>query len=284
MAKFSIAGGAAQMAGGVAAAGFGVAPDLGATVARASNYYATSQYSTTGLGYKQLQRSTVSALGGSFGRGVSGIGEDAAAAAILTQQYSYAPGSSPYLQTMREVGGAYRQFNMSNAAAATAIGGLQTGAMGANLYQYGISQFDKNGNPLSESDMAKQLFNRIFQGRGQGNVKGVQQSLQYGLAGADLNALGFSADQQQIFKAQFLALAQNKNADLSKMSGTGNPNAAGQQITMSQTQLMTNAQDSMIKGFQHAADTITAVNKRVAEFGQALFEAKGYMQGLGQSG
>jgi len=284
MAKFSIAGGVAQVAGGVAGAGFGVAPDLGATVARASNYYATSQYSTTGLGYKQLQRSTVSALGGSFGRGVSGIGEDAAAAAILTQQYSYAPGSSPYLQTMREVGGAYRQFNMSNAAAATAIGGLQTGAMGANLYQYGISQFDKNGNPLSESDMAKQLFNRIFQGRGQGNVKGVQQSLQYGLAGADLNALGFSADQQQIFKAQFLALAQNKNADLSKMSGTGNPNAAGQQITMSQTQLMTNAQDSMIKGFQHAADTITAVNKIVAEFGQALFEAKGYMQGLGQSG
>ena len=284
MAKFSIAGGVAQVGAGVAGAAYALGPDLGATISRASNYYGTSQYSTTGLGYKQLQTSTIGALGGKFGRGISGVGEDAAAAAILTQQYGYAPGSSPYLQTMREVGGAYRQFNMSNAAAATAIGGLQTGAMGANLYQYGISQFDKNGNPLSESDMAKQLFNRIFQGRGQGNAKGVQQSLQYGLAGADLNAMGFSADQQQLFKAQFLALAQNKNADLSKMSGAGNPNAAGQKIITSQTNLMQASQDSMIKGYDAAAATITAVNKKVAEMGQAAFEAKGYLQGLGQSG
>jgi len=284
MAKFSIAGGVAQMGAGIAGAGYALGPDLGATISRASNYYATSQYATTGLGYKQLQTSTMGALGGGFGRGISGIGEDAAAAAILTQQYSYAPGSSPYLQTMREVGGAYRQFNMSNAAAATAIGGLQTGAMGANLYQYGISQFDKNGNPLSESDIAKQLFNRIFQGRGQGNAKGVQQSLQYGLAGADLNAMGFSADQQQLFKAQFLALAQNKNADLSKMSGAGNPNAAGQQIITSQTNLMQASQDSMIKGYQAAAATIKTVNSQMAKFGQSVIEAKAYLQGLGQSG
>jgi len=284
MAKFQAVGGVAQAAAGVAGGLYSLAPDLGATVARASNYYVTSQYSTTGLGYKQLQQSTVGALGGGFGRGVSGIGEDAAAAAILTQQYGYAPGSSPYLQTMREVGGAYRQLGMSNAAAATAIGGLQTGVMGAQLYQAGISQFDKNGNPVSESNLATQLFNRIFQGKGKGNAALVQKSLQYGIAGADLNAMGFSADQQQLFKAQFLALAQGKNADLSKMSGAGNPNAAGQQITMSQTQLMTSAQDSMIKGYQHAADIITSVNKKMAEFGQAAFEAKGYLQGLGQSG
>jgi murein DD-endopeptidase MepM/ murein hydrolase activator NlpD len=284
MAKFTIAGGVAQMGAGVAGAAYALGPDLGATISRASNYYGTSQYSPTSLGYKQLQTSTMSALGGRFGRGISGIGEDAAAAAILTQQYGYAPGSSPYLQTMREVGGAYRQFNMSNAAAATAIGGLQTGAMGANLYQYGISQFDKNGNPVSESQMAKQLFNRIFQGRGQGNAKGVQQSLQYGLAGADLNAMGFSADQQQLFKAQFLALAQNKNADLSKISGAGNPNAAGQKIITSQTNLMQASQDSMIKGYQAAATTITDVNKKMAEFGQSVIQAKAYMQGLGQSG
>jgi murein DD-endopeptidase MepM/ murein hydrolase activator NlpD len=284
MAKFTIAGGVAQMGAGVAGAAYALGPDLGATISRASNYYGTSQYSPTSLGYKQLQTSTMSALGGRFGRGISGIGEDAAAAAILTQQYGYAPGSSPYLQTMREVGGAYRQFNMSNAAAATAIGGLQTGAMGANLYQYGISQFDKNGNPVSESQMAKQLFNRIFQGRGQGNAKGVQQSLQYGLAGADLNAMGFSADQQQLFKAQFLALAQNKNADLSKLSGAGNPNAAGQKIITSQTNLMQASQDSMIKGYQAAATTITKVNKFMEQFGQSVIEAKAYMQGLGQSG
>jgi len=284
LAKFSIAGGVAQAGAGVVGAGYALGPDLGATISRASNYYAVSQYSTTGLGYKQIQTSTLGALGNGFGRGVSGIGEDAAAAAILTQQYGYAPGSSPYLQTMREVGGAYRQFNLGNAAAAQAIGGFQTGAMGANLYQYGISQFDKSGNPLSESDIAKQLFNRIFQGRGQGNVKGVQQSLQYGLAGADLSALGFSADQQQLLRAQFLALAQNKNADLSKMSGAGNPNAAGQQIITSQTNLMQASQDSMIKGYQAAATTITAVNKEMAQFGQSVIQAKAYMQGLGQTG
>jgi len=284
VAKFSILGGAAQVAGGVAGAAYSLGPDLGATIARASNYYAVSQYSTTGLGYKQLQTSTLSAISGGFGRGVSGIGDDAAAAAILTQQYGYAPGSSPYLQSIREVGGAYRQFNMSNAAAATAIGGLQTGAMGANLYQYGISQFDQQGNPLSESQIASQLFNRIFQGRGKGNVNAVQQSLQYGLAGADLNALNLSPDQQQLFKAQFLLLAQGKNADLATLSGAGNPNAAGQQITTSQTNLMQASQDSMIKGYQAAATTITDVNQKMAQFGQSVIEAKAYLQGLGQTG
>ena len=91
MAKFTIAGGVAQAAAGVVGAGFALGPDLGATISRASNYYGTSQYSPTSLGYKQLQTSTMGALGGKFGRGVSGIGEDAAAAAILTQQYGYAP-------------------------------------------------------------------------------------------------------------------------------------------------------------------------------------------------
>ena len=283
LAKFTGVAGVAQMAAGVVGAGYSMAPDLGTTVARAGNYYTTAQFSPTSLGYKQLQTSTLGALN-MGGRGVSGAGDDAAAAAILTQQYGYAPGSSPYLQSMREVGGAYRSLNMSNGAAATAIGGLQTGAMGANLYQYGISQFDKNGNPVSESSMAKQLFNRIFQGRGKGNAKGVQQSLQYGLAGADLNALGFSADQQAIFKSQFLNLAQGKSADLSKATGVGNPTAAQQTINASNTNLMQSTQDSMIKGFQHAADTVVALNKKMAEFGQSVAEAKGYLQGLGQSG
>jgi len=282
-ARIQRIGGVVQMAAGVVGAGFAMAPDLGTTVARAGNYFTTAQFSPTSLGYKQLQTSTLGAINRG-GRGVSGAGDDAAAAAILAQQYGYAPGSSAYLQSMREVGGAYRSLNMSNASAATAIGGLQTGAMGANLYQYGISQFDKNGNPVSESSMAKQLFNRIFQGRGKGNAKGVQQSLQYGLAGADLNALGFSSDQQALFKTQFMNLAQGKSANLATATGAGNPAAAQQTINASNTNLMQSTQDSMIKGFQHAADTIVILNKKMGEFGQAIAETKGYIQGLGQSG
>ena len=44
------------------------------------------------------------------------------------------------------------------------------------------------------------------------------------------------------------------------------------------------SQDSMIKGYQAAATTITDVNKKMAQFGQSVIEAKAYMQGLGQSG
>jgi murein DD-endopeptidase MepM/ murein hydrolase activator NlpD len=279
-----IVSGAGQIVGGIVGGIAALAPDLGSTVSRAGSYYTSSQYSPTGLGYTQLQRSTLSAINGKFGYGISGMGDDAAAAAQLVQGYGYAPGSAAYLAAMGEVGGASRLLNMNNATAAQAIGGLQTGSMGANLYQYGINQFGPNGQPASETSIAQQLYKRIFQHGATSSQ--VQTSLQYGLAGADLNAMGFSADQQAIFKNQFLQIANGQNPDLASASGVGNPTKATQQITASQTAVEQAGQKAMIQGYQDAANVITAVNRKLVQFGSALdliSKAKGFTQGMGTS-
>lgn len=279
-----IVSGAGQIVGGIVGGVAALAPDLGSTVSRAGSYYTSSQYSPTGLGYTQLQQSSLSAINGKFGYGISGMGDDAAAAAQLVQGYGYAPGSAAYLAAMGEIGGASRLLNMNNATAAQAIGGLQTGAMGANLYQYGINQFGPNGQPASETSIATQLYKRIFQHGA--TASQVQMSLQYGLAGADLNAMGFSSDQQDLFRKQFLQIASGQNPDLASASGVGNPTKATQQITSSQTAVEQAGQKAMIQGYQDAANVITAVNKKLIQFGSvldAVSKVKGFTQGMGTS-
>jgi len=281
-ATFSILGGATQIAAGLGGAAYAMSPDLGTTVSGAANFYATSQYSPTGLGWKQIQGATFSALNGSFGRGVSSPTDLATAAAVLTQGYGYAPGSSPYLQAMNAVGGAYRSLNMSNGAAAQAIGGFAAQQTGATLYQMGISTYDSKGNPIPQAQIAQQLYSRIF--RPGSTATQVQKDIMSGNAGIDIQNLGFSQDQQDLLKLQFNLIAQGKNPDLAKLSGSGNPATAQQTINTSNTKLMIAAQQSMIDGFNKAASTIKIANDEMAKFGQTAFEAKGYLQGLGQSG
>ena len=275
MAKANIMGGAAQMALAPIAGAYSAMPDLGTTVSRAAGYYGASvQFG--GSSMKALQTGTLKALGGS----ITGLGEDAAAAAQLVQGYNYMPGSSAYLQSMKEVGGAARALNMSNATAASAIGGFQTGPMGANLYQYGIAQFDKKGNPLSQAAIARQLYNRIFTNQKGLTTKDVQMSMQYGLAGADLRTMGFSAEQQQLLQYQFGQFAAGKNGDLSKAAGAGNPMSAAYNMNASQTDLIQRGQDAMIQGFSDAATAVGKMNKAMEGLPDQFFKLKGILQGM----
>lgn len=276
MARYQVAGGAAQMGLGLFAGAYSALPDLGTTVARAGGYYGAAIAGN--VNRTQFQRATMNALYGGTNRGISGAGEDAAAAAMLVQGYNYSPGSKAYLQTMGEVGGAARYLNMGNATAAQAIGGFQTGPMGANLYQYGISQFDKKGNPVSQASIAKQLFNRMFQ-KG-ANSKEVQMSLQYGIAGANLRTMGFSEEQQAILAQQFKMIARGENPDLSKQKGSKNPLAAAQEITASETNLMQRGETAMIKGFDQAAAAVTKLNKALEGLPNLIFQMKGAIQGF----
>lgn len=276
MARFQIAGGAAQMGLGLFAGAYQAMPDLGTTVARAGGYYGAAIAGN--VNRSAFQRSTMNALYGGTGRGITGAGEDAAAAAMLVQGYNYAPGSKAYLQTMGEVGGAARYLNMGNATAAQAIGGFQTGPMGANLYQYGISQFDKKGNPVSQASIAKQLYGRMFQNGA--NEKDVQMSLQYGIAGANLRTMGFSEEQQSILSQQFKMIARGENPDLAAQKGAGNPLSAAQKITASETNLMERGETAMIKGFDQAAEAVTKLNKALEGLPDLIFQMKGAIQGF----
>ena len=276
--------GAATVAGvqvgmGAAAGAYAALPDLGMTVSRATGFYQASLRSGGAMSRAGLAKATFGALGG----GITGPGEDAAAAAMLVQGYGYMPGSADFTRAMREVGGAARYLGMPNATAAQAIGGLHTGAMGGNLYQYGISTFDpKTGTARSTGDIARQLFTRMTQGR-QVTAEQMALSLREGFAGQSLKALGFSQTQQEIFGTMLTDMAAGKpiSSDLENAPfNPANPANAQMQIATSMTSLMERGTEPMIAGFERAAGAVAALNKSLEGLPDAFFQLKGAVQGF----
>jgi hypothetical protein len=92
--------------------------------------------------------------------------------------------------------------------------------------------------------------------------------------------MGFSDSQQQILSQQFKMIAAGKSPDLASQSGSANPLAPGQQITAAQTQTMQSAEAGMLKGFQDAANVVTALNKQMQGLGDEFYRLKGVIQGI----
>ena len=276
--------GLAKMALAPVAGGYAAMPSASDVLTRASGYYQAGLYGGVGTSRATLQNQTLSALGG----GLSYAGSDAAVAAILTQGIGMAPGSFGYTQAVQQVGGASKYLGMGNAQAAAAIGGLQTGQMGANLYQYGINTINPTtGAALTTGQIAQQLYKRIFVN---GATKSqVQSSLEYGFAGANLANMGLSSDQQTIFKQAFLDIASGQNPDLASKTtssaGAGNTNPlAGQMaISSSTTDLMQDSESGVIKGFNQAAEVVTKVNTELSKFATSLGYLRGLIGGIGGS-
>lgn len=269
----------AQVGLGVLGAAYGAMPDLGTTVSRAAGFYGSAVRGpgTTRAGIAQA---TFSALAG----GITGVGEDAAAAAQLVQGYYYRPGSAAFTQTMREVGGAARYLNMDNVTAARALGGMQTGAMGANLYQYGISQIDSQGNPRTFEDIAKQIFQRSYAHMGgKADYKTVQGDLQYGFLGATIKNMGFSGEQQELLSQAFLDFSQGKGFNLAGKGYGENPLASAMRMTTSETRLTERATEPMIRGFETAAGIVERLNKAMEGLPDAFFSLKATIQGITSS-
>jgi len=270
--------GGVQFGLGVASGMYEAVPDLGTTIARASGFYTASLRSAGAMNRAGLARATFGALGG----GITGPGEDAAAAAMLIQGYGYMPGSADFTRAMREVGGAARYLGMPNATAAQAIGGLHTGAMGGNLYQYGISTFDpRTGKARSTGDIARQLFDRMTQGR-EVTAEQMALSLREGFAGQSLRALGFSQAQQEIFGTMLTNMAAGKrNIDLENAPfNLENPLNAQMRIATSMTSLMERGTEPMIEGFNNAATAAAALNAQLERLPDGFFKMKGFVQGF----
>ena len=272
-------GGVGQVAGGFAKAGLGVAagayqamPDLGTTVARASGYYGASVMG--GINRTVLAQKSMAAMRG----GITGMGEDAAAAAMLVQGMYYNPNSVAFTKTMADVGGAARMLNMPNTTAAQALGGMQQGPMAGNLYQFGIMTLDAQGNPLPFEQIAKQLYQRSFAGRNDITRQDVLRAAQGGFLGADLRAMGFSQPQQELMVNAMGNFAEGKNFNLAKASGAGNPAMAAMQITTSQTNLMQRGEQPMLQGFQTTANIVADLNKKMEGLPDLMFQFKGAVQ------
>jgi hypothetical protein len=275
--------GAAGVAGvqlglGLAGAAYSAMPDLGMTVSRATGFYQSSLRTGGMMNRAGVAAATFSALGG----GITGVGDDAAAAAMLSQGYNFMPGTSSFNRMMREVGGVGRYFGMQNATAAQAIGGLRTGAMGAQLYQFGINTTDPNtGQPLSTEAIAQQLYGRMTMG-GRVNPTAEQMStnLRAGFGSVDMQM--FSPEQRAILEPMLINMAAGKPlGDLASLPfNADNPLNAQMKIATSMTSLMERGTEPMIAGFESAANAAAALNAQLEKLPDGFFKTKGFVQGL----
>jgi murein DD-endopeptidase MepM/ murein hydrolase activator NlpD len=259
------------------AAAYAGTPDLALTMQRSVGYYQAGLKSP-GINRNQLERATF----GAMDNGLSSRGSDAAVAALLAGR-GYMPGSANYLQTAAQVGGAFKYLGMDNAAAASSIAGLQSGPMGANLYQYGISTYDAaTGKDKTPGQIAKQLMSAMTGGRGFSSVQALQESRLRGNLGANMSTMGFDAGQQEILYQAMIDITSGRNPDLAvrgNEQGGGNANTAltsAGRLSSSETRLMMTAEESMIKGFENAADTVEAFNRQL----EKVIEPLGYLKGL----
>ena len=267
----------AQGALSIGAGAYAATPDVSLTMQRSVGYYQAG-LKAPGINRNQLERATFGAMGG----GLSSVGSDAIVAATLAGR-GYTPGSKNYLQAAGEVGGAYKYLGIENAPATQAIAAMHSGAMGANLFQYGITTSGPNGKDKTMGQIAKELMG--YMGASGASTEQVRSSYQKGALGANLATMGFDAATQEMLYQSMIDISSGRNPDLSKakpMAGNENTalTAAGR-MASSQTSLMTKAEDSMIKGFEHAADTVEAFNRALSNVVQPLGELKGYVGGVG---
>ena len=275
--------GAAGVAGvqfGLSVAGgmYGAMPDLGMTISRAAGFYQSSLRTGGGMNRAGVAAATFSALGG----GITGLGEDAAAAGMLSQGYNFMPGTSSFNRMMREVGGAARYFGMPNATAAQAIGGLHTGRMGAQLYQFGINTTDPNtGQPVSTEQVARQLYSRMTMGgRINPSAEQMATNLRAGFGSADMQM--FSAEQRALLEPMLINMAGGKPlGDLANLPfNPDNPQNAQMKLATSMSSLMERGTEPMIAGFESAANAAAALNTQLEKLPDGFFKAKGFVQGL----
>ena len=275
--------GAAGVAGvqlglGIASGMYGAMPDLGMTISRASGFYQSSLRTGGGMNRAGVAAATFSALGG----GITGLGEDAAAAGMLSQGYNFMPGTSSFNRMMREVGGAARYFGMPNATAAQAIGGLHTGRMGAQLYQFGINTTDPNtGQPVSTEQVARQLYSRMTMGgRINPSAEQMATNLRAGFGSADMQM--FSAEQRALLEPMLINMAGGKPlGDLANLPfNPDNPQNAQMKLATSMSSLMERGTEPMIAGFESAANAAAALNTQLEKLPDGFFKAKGFVQGL----
>jgi murein DD-endopeptidase MepM/ murein hydrolase activator NlpD len=267
--------GLVQMAAAPVIGAYGMTMDSSGIVNRAGAYYQAALRSP-GMNRLSLEKATFSALNG----GMTSIGSDAAVANTLVNA-GYVPGSQNYINAVKQVGGAANYLGMANQNAATAIAGLQSGTMGANLYQYGITTMDTSGNSKSVGDIAQQLYKVMFPNGG--TKESIQKSIQSGYAGLNLQGLNMSPDQQQMITQALIDISAGKNPDLASAKsakGNMNPFSAMYKMNNSQTSIQQSSETSTLNGLNAAADTVVAFNNALRPVIDSLALFKGYLDGM----
>jgi murein DD-endopeptidase MepM/ murein hydrolase activator NlpD len=280
MSNGMVAGNAAMGIATSAVNGFlGSIPDLGTTMQNQLGYYQAALKSP-GISRMALERSTIRSMNGGFS---STLGGSITAGTLASAGFS--PGNANYRQAVGEVGNAYNMLGMDNQTAAASVANMHSGAMGANLFQYGITTYNpKTGKDKTTGQIARELMNVM--GAGGATTEQVRQSYQKGALGANLSTMGFDqATQTRLYQAM-IDISSGKNPDSTK-ANKGNDNtaltAAGR-MNAAQAKTMTSVETSMTKGFEHAADAVEAFNRALTgalgPLTQLAAQAQGFVGGV----
>jgi murein DD-endopeptidase MepM/ murein hydrolase activator NlpD len=250
-------------------------PDVSSTIQRAGTYYNATIMGGY-RGSKRISRGEVedrtfgvlSSMGG-----VTSAGSSANVANIFSSQGMVAS-SDTYMQNTRAVGNAARYLNMSNEKAATAIGGLGTGASSANIMRnFGIYTTDPiTGKERSMTQIFEDLAGRFTRPGANASAEDVQNSIRKGALGANIAASGLSADQQILFKQYMIDRASGSKMDLSSQSamdnlmgkagkiGNGNPLNSLMDLETSGEEAMKGATPSYIAGLEGATVSLKGLD------------------------
>jgi murein DD-endopeptidase MepM/ murein hydrolase activator NlpD len=261
----SMLGNAGKVMGGLNA----MMPDLGATFSRASGYYNAMVASGSRMSRGAIETQVQSAIGKG---NQTGIGSDMEAASYLMGRGMTA-GTATFKQTLRTVGGLSQLTGMSNAAAATAVEGLGSGAGSSNLLRnFGIyTSNPATGKESSPQQIISQIKGRLTQGRGKYTTKDVNDSLRKGALGVTLQNSGLSQDQQAMVMQSILGdatdsktgpinLDSRKSMENAAKKQGGNPMAPFMAIYGSKNKAMQNAEGSYQSGADAAAGALSALN------------------------
>jgi murein DD-endopeptidase MepM/ murein hydrolase activator NlpD len=249
-----VVGAVTSVAGGLA----GMLPETGQVAKRAGIYYGASAM-FGGTNRVANQRATFNAMRG----GITSDMGDAEAFSALTS-FSFMPGSKNMAQGLGEVSAAAKALGMDNADAASAVGAMSTGSMGAQLYQYGIRQYDDEGNLRKSGDISKDILQRIFYPGQDVSKIGAEQfakdsmgmNLDYQLA-----TMGITGATATRMKAEMGLAVTGKNPNLESVDTSSSPLKPFLDIQDSETKLVQKHEADILEGARKAAKALKELNE-----------------------
>lgn len=277
-------------AGRVISGALQMMPEVNATMQRMASYYGSTLLIGGGMSRNQLQQQVLSGLQG----GITSPGADQAVASIAAMR-GISANTPTFSRLVTGTNYAAQYLGMSNERAATALAGLNTGSMSSRMLRLGIFTGDpRTGETRSQGQIFNDLFNRLTQGRSDMTAEQINDSFYRGVLGPTLRNLGFSEDQQQMFRMFALQKAEGQYMDLSdpglmqqlmdkaEAEGNENPNLPGYQLNTAKTGAMQNAQEDYLAGIKAVTpvlSTLVDVGGRLADTFGALNSAVGMFAG-----
>jgi murein DD-endopeptidase MepM/ murein hydrolase activator NlpD len=259
-AKFGMAAGVVAATGAVVSGVSGMLPATGQVAQRAGIFYGASAM-FGGTNRIANQKATFSAMRG----GITSDMGDAEAFSALTS-FSFMPGSKNMAQGLGDVSAAAKALGMDNANAAAAVGAMSTGSMGAQLYQYGIRQYDDKGNLRKSGDISKDILQRVFYPGQDVSKIGAEQFAKDSMGmnlDYQLSTMGITGDFLTKTKAEMGLAVTGKNPNLESVDTSGSPLKSFLDIQTSETKLVQKHEKDILIGAQKAAAALKTLNEKL---------------------